>query len=261
MLGCKPITAWLPHFCLVTALLPGYRTFAWLTGDTRKIFVSKTVDESNSARVLLGCKPIVAWLPHFCLVTALLPGYRTTAWLLHFCLVTALLPGYRTTAWLPHYCLVTALLALPGYRTSAWLTGDTRKLFVSKTVDESNSARVLLGCKPITAWLPHFCLVTALLPGYRTTAWLPHYCLVTTLLALPGYRTSAWLTGDTRKLFVSKTVDESNSARVLLGCKPITAWLPHFCLVTALLPGYRTSAWLPHYCLVTALLPGYRTTA
>ena len=31
-----------------------------LTGDTRKIFVSniKTVDESNSARVLLGCKPI-----------------------------------------------------------------------------------------------------------------------------------------------------------------------------------------------------------
>ena len=30
----------------------------WLTGDTRKIFVFKTVDESNSARVLVGCKPI-----------------------------------------------------------------------------------------------------------------------------------------------------------------------------------------------------------
>ena len=32
-----------------------------LTGDTRKIFVSRpeTVDESNSARVLLGCKPII----------------------------------------------------------------------------------------------------------------------------------------------------------------------------------------------------------
>ena len=29
-----------------------------LTGDTRKIFVSKTVDESNSACVLVGCKPI-----------------------------------------------------------------------------------------------------------------------------------------------------------------------------------------------------------
>ena len=29
-----------------------------LTGDTLKIFVSKTVDESNSARVLVGCKPI-----------------------------------------------------------------------------------------------------------------------------------------------------------------------------------------------------------
>ena len=30
-----------------------------LTGDTRKIFVSNiTVDESNSARVLIGCKPI-----------------------------------------------------------------------------------------------------------------------------------------------------------------------------------------------------------
>ena len=31
-----------------------------LTGDTRKIFVSniKTVDESNSARILVGCKPI-----------------------------------------------------------------------------------------------------------------------------------------------------------------------------------------------------------
>ena len=28
-----------------------------LTGDTRKIFV-KTVDESHSARVLIGCKPI-----------------------------------------------------------------------------------------------------------------------------------------------------------------------------------------------------------
>ena len=32
-----------------------------LTGDTRKIFVSKTVDESNSARVLVGCKPIKIW--------------------------------------------------------------------------------------------------------------------------------------------------------------------------------------------------------
>ena len=33
-----------------------------LTGDTRKIFFSniKTVDESNSARVLLGCKPIIS---------------------------------------------------------------------------------------------------------------------------------------------------------------------------------------------------------
>ena len=30
-----------------------------LTGDTRKIFVSKTVDESHSARVLIGCKPII----------------------------------------------------------------------------------------------------------------------------------------------------------------------------------------------------------
>ena len=30
-----------------------------LTGDTRKIFVSKTVDESNSARVLVGCKPVI----------------------------------------------------------------------------------------------------------------------------------------------------------------------------------------------------------
>ena len=34
--------------------LTGY----YLTGDTRKIFVSKTVDESHSARVLIGCKPI-----------------------------------------------------------------------------------------------------------------------------------------------------------------------------------------------------------
>ena len=32
-----------------------------LTGDTRKIFVSniKTVDESHSVRVLIGCKPII----------------------------------------------------------------------------------------------------------------------------------------------------------------------------------------------------------
>ena len=32
------------------------------------------------------------------------------------------------------------------------LTGDTRKIFVSKTVNKSNSARVLVlvGCKPIT---------------------------------------------------------------------------------------------------------------
>ena len=29
-----------------------------LTNDTRKIFVSKTVDESHSARILIGCKPI-----------------------------------------------------------------------------------------------------------------------------------------------------------------------------------------------------------
>ena len=35
-----------------------------LTGDTRKIFVSniKTVDESHSARVLIGCKPINYWM-------------------------------------------------------------------------------------------------------------------------------------------------------------------------------------------------------
>ena len=33
----------------------------FLTGDTRKIFISniKTVDESNSACVLIGCKPII----------------------------------------------------------------------------------------------------------------------------------------------------------------------------------------------------------
>ena len=32
------------------------------------------------------------------------------------------------------------------------LTGDTRKIFVSNiTVDESHSARVLIGCKPITS--------------------------------------------------------------------------------------------------------------
>ena len=31
----------------------------YLTGDTRKIFVLKTVDESHSARVLTGCKPII----------------------------------------------------------------------------------------------------------------------------------------------------------------------------------------------------------
>ena len=30
------------------------------------------------------------------------------------------------------------------------LTGDTRKIFV----DESNSARVLIGCKPITGFSP-----------------------------------------------------------------------------------------------------------
>ena len=29
-----------------------------LTGDTRKIIVSKTVDESHSSRVLIGCKTI-----------------------------------------------------------------------------------------------------------------------------------------------------------------------------------------------------------
>ena len=38
---------------------------SWLTGDTRKIFVSKTVDESHSARVLIGCKPIISW-PYNC---------------------------------------------------------------------------------------------------------------------------------------------------------------------------------------------------
>ena len=35
------------------------------------------------------------------------------------------------------------------------ITGDTRKIFVSnifKTVDESNSACVLIGCKPITLY-------------------------------------------------------------------------------------------------------------
>ena len=42
-------------------------------------------------------------------------------------------------------------------RTSArLLTGDTRKIFDSniffKTVDESHSARVLIGCKPITTF-------------------------------------------------------------------------------------------------------------
>ena len=36
-----------------------YATVHNLTGDTRKIFVSKTVDESHSARVLIGCKPIM----------------------------------------------------------------------------------------------------------------------------------------------------------------------------------------------------------
>ena len=36
-------------------------------------------------------------------------------------------------------------------RDTKGLTGDTRKIFVSRpTVDESNSARVLIGCKPIT---------------------------------------------------------------------------------------------------------------
>ena len=46
-----------------------------------------------------------------------------------------------------------------GLRTTPKLTGDTRRIFVSnrpsnKTVDESNSARVLIGCKPITPkWL------------------------------------------------------------------------------------------------------------
>ena len=37
-----------------------------LTGDTRKIFVSnidKTVDEYNSARVLVGCKPMIISQP------------------------------------------------------------------------------------------------------------------------------------------------------------------------------------------------------
>ena len=30
-----------------------------LTGDTHKIFVPKTVDESNWARVLISCKPTI----------------------------------------------------------------------------------------------------------------------------------------------------------------------------------------------------------
>ena len=47
--------------------------------------------------------------------------------------------------------------SLPGMsQTSAgsFLTGDTRKIFVSniKTVDESHSARVLIGCKPIRSF-------------------------------------------------------------------------------------------------------------
>ena len=36
------------------------------------------------------------------------------------------------------------------YHIPQRLTGDARKIFVSKTVDESHSARVLIGCKPIT---------------------------------------------------------------------------------------------------------------
>ena len=45
-------------------------------------------------------------------------------------------------------------MTLLGYHTTEMhLTGGTRKIFVSniiiKTVDESNSARVLVGCKPI----------------------------------------------------------------------------------------------------------------
>ena len=69
---------------------------------------------------------------------------------------------------------------------------------ILETVDESHSARVLIGCKPIRSY---------------------HVMIARQFFAniLPG------LTGDTRKIFVSniKTVDESHSARVLIGCKPI----------------------------------------
>ena len=48
----------------------------FLTGDTRKIFVSntvdKTVDESNSAFVLVGCKPIMEFeLKHYQIIIIL----------------------------------------------------------------------------------------------------------------------------------------------------------------------------------------------
>ena len=51
------------------------------------------------------------------------------------------------------------------------LTGYTRKIFVSnifKTVDESHSARVLIGCKPIT--LNWTCLSSLLLALFRALA-------------------------------------------------------------------------------------------
>jgi len=44
-----------------------------------------------------------------------------------------------------------ALLQVRTTRPCSNLTGDTRKIFVSKTVDESHSARFLIGCKPISS--------------------------------------------------------------------------------------------------------------
>ena len=61
------------------------------------------------------------------------------------------------------------------------LTSDTRKIFVSKTVDESYSARVLIGCKPIKG--------LTIFNGLVRRALLRTSCL--------------GLTGDTREIFVS----------------------------------------------------------
>ena len=65
------INNWIIHKDLQNAAISLNESNSWrrlttkehtwlLTGDTRKIFVSniKTVDESHSARVLIGCKPI-----------------------------------------------------------------------------------------------------------------------------------------------------------------------------------------------------------